>query len=132
MPPEPLCCSATTDGGQACQARPLHGTDRCFAHSADPAVAGARDEARQRGGQARAAPRLLSRDEAAKLIRLRSPGDVPTTLEEVARAVACGRLETRAGNLVVLAASAAVRASDTADLARRLADLEAAMGRRTR
>ena len=96
----------------------------------DPTIGTA---ARQAGGRARAqslAPAFLTPSEADSAIKLRQAQDVPSTLEHIARAVASGRLEVRAGNCVVIAASAAVRANDAADLGRRLELLEAAVGGR--
>lgn len=57
----------------------------------------------------------LTHDQAAETINLQRRGDVPATIEAIARAVACGELDTRVGNAVVIAANTAVQALDSFD-----------------
>jgi hypothetical protein len=60
-------------------------------------------------------PAYLTHQEAADTVNLQQRGDVPATIEAIARAVACGELDTRVGNAVVVAANVAVQALDSAD-----------------
>lgn len=129
-PPASRNCAASTRAGAPCPNAARAGAPFCALH--DPAIA---QPARVAGGRARTAalgtPRpMLSAEEAERLVQLRDARDVPATLEAIARAVVSGRLDCRVGNMVVGAASAAVRAIDAADLARRLELLEVAAKRR--
>lgn len=66
---------------------------------------------RRAGVEARAARAdLLTPEEAAELVKLRHPADVPATLENIARLTATGRLDARRANVLVLLAANADRA----------------------
>jgi hypothetical protein len=97
----------------------MHGERLCVLHDPEQGRA-----ARSAGGHSRAA-HVLSKEEAAS-IKLADPRAVPATLEMVARWAATGAMETRVANAIAVCAATAIRASDSADLARRLDVLEAA------
>lgn len=113
-------CTATTRDGEPCKAPPMTGRDVCTMHSETaPAVHAA-------GGRARAEPdRYLSKAEA-RGIKLADPCAMPRTLERLARYVLTGRLDPKVANCAAYLAATAIRASETAELAERLALLERA------
>ncbi len=55
----------------------------------------------------------MTREQADEVIRLRERHSVPATIEAIARAVACGELDTRAGNAVLIAANAAIQSIES-------------------
>lgn len=55
----------------------------------------------------------MTREQADEVIRLRERHLVPGTIEAIARAVACGELDTRAGNAVLIAANAAIQSIES-------------------
>ena len=60
----------------------------------------------------------MTPEQAAELVRLESPADVPGTLERVARMALTGQLDVRAVNVVVVAAMTAMRAHEPARIHR--------------
>jgi hypothetical protein len=89
------------------------GKSLCGAH--DPET---RAKAQKAGGEAlaeRAKAHFFTRSQADATIHLQRRADVPSTIEVVARAVACGELDTRVGNALVVAANAAIGAIDSVE-----------------
>lgn len=105
-PPSVNRCRATNQAGKPCRARPLEGGALCSMHDPErgPSV-------RRAGVEARAVRAdLLTPEEAAELVKLRHPADVPATLENIARLTATGRLDARRANVLVQLAGNAERA----------------------
>jgi len=132
-------CDATTKAGQPCRMPALAGTARCFAHSTDHATAATRDAARAAGGDARA--RQFARGaHAADLashppewLRLATAADACNALSYVVREVLLGKLPARDANAATHALAALIPALHDAELERRLAYVESAVGvRRSR
>lgn len=105
-------CAATTKAGRRCPITPMAGRNVCLVHDPEMAMRG-----RAAGWLATKGPRCLSANEAARIIRLAHRGDVPGTIEAVARAIACGELDTRIGSALIVAAGAVVQAINSVDRA---------------
>lgn len=121
-------CAAITGRGTPCPNAPSADSEWCGLH--DPEIGA---EARRAGGVARAASlnrAVFTPEEAEQAIRFRDPKGIPGSLEQLARAMATGKLDHSVGNAIVTAANAAIRATDSADLAKRLELIEGALGRR--
>lgn len=86
-------CSATTADGKSCPNAALDGGQFCFMH--DPDKAAERDEARRRGGQARA--EQLS---GAVVEKLDTPEAVREYLARVCRDVEAGLIEPKRGTAI--------------------------------
>lgn len=86
-------CTATTADGNPCPNAALAGGQFCFTH--DPDKAAERDEARKRGGQARA--EQLS---GAIVEKLDSPEAVREYLARVCRDVEAGLIEPKRGTAI--------------------------------
>ena len=63
-------------------------------------------------------PKAMTPAQAAELVRLESPTDVPGTLERLARLTLTGQLDARTANVAVLAAVHAMRAPEAAPVHR--------------
>jgi hypothetical protein len=76
-------------------------------------------QVRRAGVKARTESRPgMTPEQAAELIRLESPADIPGTLERVARMALTGQLDVRTVNAVVVAAMSAMRAHEPARIHR--------------
>jgi hypothetical protein len=118
MSPDRQCAFVKADGSR-CRARALAGKDRCFFHS--EATAGARTEARKRGGKTRSKPAAVLGPEAPDL-ELDSVPDVVKLLGDSINRVRKGTLDSKVANAVGYLGSVLLRALEGDRLA---AELEA-------
>lgn len=119
-------CAGTNKAGKPCKAKPLSGRDRCTMHDPDKGP-----QVRKAGVAARAerGARRLTEAQAAELLQLEAPDDLPRTVERVARLVATGQLDAKAANVVIQAAGIAQRGHEPAREARERAGACAFCGR---
>lgn len=114
-------CAATTKAGQPCRAFPVGGSLYCFAH--DPGLAGARQEARARGGRARHGRRL--HPDGDQPVALGTLADVCAVLgQEINRVLNLEMSIARARCIGYLASTLAT-IYQAGELERRIARLEA-------
>lgn len=115
--PQASTCAATTQAGQPCRARPVTGSDLCFAH--DPDLAERRAAARAAGGRHRA---------TVERARRRLPGEVSGMLDVIVTAfhqAAAGDLPPGTAQSLAALAGAYVRLHDVGEHDVALEDLEA-------
>ncbi len=109
-------CSATRRDGQPCTAPALGAGLLCFAHS--PAVRGAREEARRKGGRNRS---NTSRARALTPPRL---GPIFATLEDALAGVLSGDVDPRVATAAAAVSRALVAILQAGELEGRLRTLE--------
>lgn len=114
-------CEAETKAGTRCKAPALHGEPHCFHHS--PTRAAERTDARRRGGLS------LHYGDGGKVerpeARIREVGDVLDLLETAAGDALARKPSVQRARVLVYIAGSALKALETADLAERVAALEA-------
>ncbi len=122
-------CTATTADGRPCPARPVSGSDRCYQHSDDPAIAEQRAVARRRGGMNATSQRFLP-DGTAPPVLANAEG-VRQLLADTIQQVRTGQLPPAVANSVVYAVTTALKLAEM-ELSAQVAELEEALLERGR
>lgn len=105
-------CSALTKAGEPCPVSAMNGGTTCLVHTPEAAQRG-----RSAGGRAAMARNHLDAETALTAIDFRDRRSILSTLEGVARSAACGELDCRTVNAVIVAASASLQAHEALERA---------------